>query len=485
MRDMEHTNDKNVLDSGLISFDPIVLVLDLFKRWLLVVVVSISLGIGAYVLSDVLYKPLYRTNATFVVTSRSSSGTVFTNLSSANSIANVFTEVINSSLLRKTVLEEAGINYFDGTITARSITGTNLMTLQVSGGNPRTVYSVTRSIIDNHEEVTYQIIGDVVLEVLQEPVIPAFPSNSSNSSLNMRKVMILSVIVTSALIMFLSYNRDAVRSSKEARKKLDCHLLGEIPHENKYKTLRKLIHREKSGIVISNPTTSFHFTENIHKLRRRMEQRMGGGHVLMVTSVMENEGKSTVAVNIALALAQKYDRVLLLESDLRKPACHTIMRQKNISVSVKEVLLSNAKPEDAIVQDRGTGLYMMLDPKGIRNPGDLLGSQTMGDLIQWCRDNFDYVVLDLPPMSVATDAESVLEFADGSMLIVRQNVVRADALNRAIAALKRGKAKLTGCVLNNVHSSFLSSGQGVRGNTYVRYRKYGKYGNYTKKNPDA
>ena len=66
MRDMEHTNDKNVLDSGLISFDPIVLVLDLFKRWLLVVVVSISLGIGAYVLSDVLYKPLYRTNATFV-----------------------------------------------------------------------------------------------------------------------------------------------------------------------------------------------------------------------------------------------------------------------------------------------------------------------------------------------------------------------------------------------------------------------------------
>lgn len=485
MKDMEHTNEKYVLDSGLVTFDPIVLVLDLLKRWLLVVVVSITLGIGAYVLSDVLYTPQYQTNATFVVTSRSSSGTVFTNLSSANSLANVFKEVINSSLLRKTVLQEAGITYFDGTINARSITGTNLMTLQVIGSNPRTVYAVARAIIDNHEDLTYEIIGDVVLEVLQEPVIPTFPINSANSSFKMRNAIILSALATSGFIMFLSFSRDAVRSNKEVRKKLDCHLLGEIPHENKYKTLKKMIHREKTGIVISNPTTSFHFTENIHKLRRRMEQRMGNGRVLMVTSVMENEGKSTVAVNIALALAQKYDRVLLLESDLRKPACHTIMRQKNINVTVKEVLLSNANPEDAVVRDRASGLYMMLDPKGIRNPGDLLGSPTMGNLIQWCRDNFDFVVMDLPPMSVATDSESVLEYADGSMLVIRQNLVRADALNRAIAALKRGKAKLTGCVLNNVYSSFWSSGQGVRGSNYTRYRKYGKYGNYIKKNPEA
>ena len=479
---MEHTNEKYVLDSGLIAFDPIVLVLDLIKRWLLVVVVAISMGVGAYMLSEITYKPLYQTNATFVVTSRSSSGTVFTNLSSANSLANVFTEVLNSSLLRKTVMQEAGITHFDGTITAKSINGTNLMTVQVSGFNPRSVYAVARSIIENHEELTYEIIGDIILEVLQEPLIPSRPINTPNSSSIMRKAMFWGALAISAFIMFLSFNRDAVRSSKEVRKKLDCHFLGEIPHENKYKTFRKMLRREKSGIVISNPTTSFHFTENIHKLRRRMEQRMGSGRVLMVTSVMENEGKSTVSINLALALAQKYDRVLLLESDLRKPACHTIMNQKNVNVTVKEVLLGNARPEDAVVQDRASGLYMMLDPKGIRNPGDLLGSKAIAELIGWCRENFDFVVMDLPPMSVATDAESVLEFVDGSLLVVRQNIVRADALNRAIIALKRGKVKLTGCVLNNVYSSFWFTGQGVLGNTYSRYRKYGKYGNYVKKN---
>jgi capsular exopolysaccharide synthesis family protein len=459
--------------------------MDLVKRWLLVVVAAVTIGVGAYIVSDLIYVPQYRTSATFVVTSRSSSSTVFSNLSSTTSLAKVFSEVLNSSVLRRTVLEDAGLNYFDGTITAGGIPNTNLMTLQVVSSNPRNAYLVSRAIIDNHEDLTYQVIGDIVLEVLQEPVVPVFPINSSNSVPNMKKAMIFAALAMSALLIFMSYNRDAVRSSKEVRKKLDCHFLGEIPHENKYKTFKKFLRREKTGIVISNPTTSFHFAENIRKLRRRIEQRMGSGRVLMVTSVMENEGKSTVAVNIALALAQKYDRVLLMETDLRKPACHTIMGQANVPVTVKEILLGNASPDDAVVRDRGSGLYMLLDPKGIRNPGDLLGTEAMKDLTQWCRDNFDFVVMDLPPMSVATDAESVLEFADSSLLVVRQNVVHADALNRAIAAMKRGKAKFTGCVLNNVYTSFLSSGQGVRGGNYSRYRKYGKYGNYAKKNPES
>jgi Mrp family chromosome partitioning ATPase len=157
------------------------------------------------------------------------------------------------------------------------------------------------------------------------------------------------------------------------------------------------------------------------------------------------------------------------------------MQHKNVPATVKDVLLEKAQPADAVVQDRNTGIYMMLDPKGIRNPGDILSSDAMGNLVKWCKVNFDYVVVDLPPMSVATDAESVLEFADCSLLVVRQNIVKADALNRAIVALKRGKAKLIGCVLNNVYSSFLSSGQGLRSK---RYSKYSKYGTYMTKNTD-
>lgn len=478
---MENVKENNTSESGLLAFDPIVLVRDLAKRWLLVVAMAVIVGAGAYIFSDLIYTPQYRTNTTFVVTSRSSSSTVYSNLSSTSSLAYVFSQVINSSVMRKMILEEAHISHFDGSISASCIPETNLLILSVVSSDPQSTFAVTKAIINNHEELTFQIIGGIVLDILQDPVVPTTPINSTNSVSNMRMAMLIAALGTSALIVFTSYNRDAVRSAKEVRKKLDCHFLGEIPHEQKYKTLRKRLIREKSGIVISNPTTSFHFTENIRKLRRRIEQRMGAGRVLMVTSVMENEGKSTVAVNIALALRHKYDRILLLESDLRKPAIHTIMQNNDVKVTVKDVLLGGVDPADAVVQDRNTGLSLMLDPKGIRNPGDILSSQSMNKLLQWTREHFDYVVVDLPPMSVATDAESVLEFADASLLVVRQNVVKADALNRAISAMKRGKAKLVGCVLNNVYSSFLSSGQGVRGGHYSRYGKYGKYGTYSPK----
>jgi capsular exopolysaccharide synthesis family protein len=478
---MDNVKEINNADFGLVPFDPIVLIRDLMSRWILVVAISLVIGVAAYIYSDLSYKPQFRTDTTFVVTSRSSSSTVYSHMSSTNSLANVFSQVINSSLMRKMVLADAGLTHFDGTISAYSIPETNLLKLTVTSSDPKAAFAVMRSIINNHESLTFQVIGDIVLDILQDPIIPSAPVNAPNSAANMRNAMLFAALGTSALLLLASYNRDAVRSAKEVRKKLDCHYLGEIPHERKYKTIKKRLSKEKSSIMISNPTTSFHFVENFRKLRRRIEQRMGHRQVLMVTSVMENEGKSTVAVNLALARKQKYDRVLLLESDLRKPALHNIMQHKNVPATVKDVLLEKAQPADAVVQDRNTGIYMMLDPKGIRNPGDILSSDAMGNLVKWCKVNFDYVVVDLPPMSVATDAESVLEFADCSLLVVRQNIVKADALNRAIVALKRGKAKLIGCVLNNVYSSFLSSGQGLRSK---RYSKYSKYGTYMTKNTD-
>ena len=90
------------------------------------------------------------------------------------------------------------------------------------------------------------------------------------------------------------------------------------------------------------------------------------------------------------------------------------------------------------------------------------------------------VILDLPPMSAVTDAEAMADLADCSLLVVRQNAALTPALNKAIAALEQGSAKMLGCVLNNVYATALFSGQGSdynRGYGYG-YGKYGQYGRY-------
>lgn len=477
---MESDKKQDLLENGLFSFDPIVLVRDVIRRWALILLVVVIAGTSAYVVADVQYEPVYRTQITFVVTNRSSSSTVYTNLSSATSLAEVFADLLNSYLLRETIVEELGGVSFNGTIQATMINETNLLTVTVSDTSPRTAFLVARAIIEHHGELTYQVVDNVALEVLQWPVVPAAPSNFANAGRQMRRIMLLAAVAMAALVAYISFVRDAVRSGKEAQAKLDCDYLGEIGHERRYKTPISFLRRVKTNILITNPAISFHYVEGIRKIRHRVEQRMRGSKVLMVTSTLEGEGKSTVAVNLALSMAQKQQKVLLIDCDLYKPNCQKLLRYGRMQATVRDVLRQKIAPEEAVCYDRKRNLWMLLGKTG-GEAANLFTGAGMSRMMEWARENFDVVVLDMPPMSVASDAETVMEYADASLLIVRQNAASTRMINKNIEILHSGNANLIGCIVNNIYSSVLYSGEGYgygRYGSYGRYGKYGRYGRY-------
>jgi capsular polysaccharide biosynthesis protein len=169
---MEKTNELHNAD-GLLSFDPIVTVLDVLRRWFLILLVAVIVGVGAYIYKDASYTPSYRTSAVLVVTSRGSSTSVYNNLSSTSSIANLFTELLNSSLMRKTLMEEMGVSSLDAQITTAVIPNTNLITLSVTSSDPRTAFVTARTLLDTHEELTYAVVDGIIMEVLQQPSVPS------------------------------------------------------------------------------------------------------------------------------------------------------------------------------------------------------------------------------------------------------------------------------------------------------------------------
>lgn len=481
---MENNQELHPYKPGLLPFDPIVIVRDVIRRWFAVVVTALIVGMCAYVIRDGSYSPVYQANATLVVTARDSSSSIFDNISSTSSLATVFSEVINSSVLRTKILEELDLSGFSGTISASLITNTNLISLSVQGNDPRTVFLVIQAVIDNHEVVTKDVIGNVTIEVLQAPVVPVSPINNPDAGGMMKKAVLLSGVLACIVLAFMSYNRDMIRSRNEAEQKLGCWCLGEIHHERKYKTLSDYIKRRKKSILITKPETGFRYVTTIEKLRHRVQQHMHGGKVLMVTSVMENEGKSTVAANLALAMAKKHGRVLLIDCDFHKPACHKILGVGRVEHWLNDVINGAAGMEEAVIKEKLCGLQMLLAKKASnQTAGDLINSARLNQLIRQAKETYDFVIIDLPPMSVSTDTECVMEYADASLLVVRQNQVNAAAANQAINVLQKGKAKLLGCVLNNVYSTFLTSGVGYdagygKYGGYSKYGKYGKYGHY-------
>ena len=476
------TQNENKQTQGLefLKFDPIVLVRDVLKRWFCILLAVLVVSMGAYIYGTATYTPVYKTTMTYVTYSRNSSSTVYTNLSAATAVASVFEELLNSSLLRNTIMQEGGVDSFGGTIEARVITETNLLTVTVSGADPRSVFLMAQAIVDHHELVTYQVVDNVSLELLRSPSVPMAPSNPTNVRSLMKKAALLAAAAAVLALGYLSFRRDTVRSGREATDKLTCSYLGEIPHESKYKSRMARLRRRKTAILVTNPLTSFRFVEAFRKMASRVEYHMHGKKVVMVTSLLENEGKSTVAVNLAMSLAQKHETVLLIDCDLRKPACQGLVEQEQVSYGLRDVLEGKAEMSQALIQDKKSGLYMLLETKATQDSEDYLTSENMHILLKWARENFSFVVLDLPPMALVSDAESVMELADSSVLVVRQNMAQATGINKAIATLESGSAKMLGCVLNNAYSSGLhTGGYGYGyGYGYGRYGHYGKYGHY-------
>lgn len=478
---MQNTKEFEYSKSGVLTYAPIVLLMDVLRRWLLILTVAVLAGVMVYISTDAGYSPVYETSATLVVTTRDSSATVYTNLNATSEIATVFSKLLNSSVLQKVVLDEAGLSSGDYTVTAAAIGDTNLLNLKVSSSDPKKAFLVINSLINHHEIVSTEVIGDILIEALQKPTVPTRPANDPQQIMLSLMAALAAGAACCFAVMLYSHFRDTVRSRTEAERKLSCRCLSEIYHENKYKTLTDKINYRKKGLLITDPSSSFRFVETIRKLRRRTEQHMGDGKVLLVTSVAENEGKTTIAVNLALSMAQKHAKVLLVDLDLRKPACHKLLRQKPSSITVSDVLSGRANLESAAQRESVSGLYTLLS-RGKNNVGanrviQLLNSRNLKALLQQARKAYDFVILDMSPMSAAPDTEYIMDYADASMLVIRQNQVPAAGLNRAIDVLQKGNAYFLGCVLNNVFSSDVVS----ESNAYsYRYGKYGNYDSYGK-----
>jgi capsular exopolysaccharide synthesis family protein len=170
--------------------------------------------------------------------------------------------------------------------------------------------------------------------------------------------------------------------------------------------------------------------------------------------------------------------VLLIDCDLRKPSCAKLLEIKAHQSGTSAVLMNREKLPEALMRYKNTDLYMILESRTHSNSGDLLGSVRMKELLDWARMEFDFVLLDMPPMSVVSDAETVAAYADSILLVVRQNAARTAGINRAVADLEGTKTKILGCVLNDVHATFISSGQGYRYGSYGGYNSYSRYGGY-------
>lgn len=474
-------NSRGLIQNDELPVDIFSIIRALLKDWWMILTAGLVGVICAFILADAAYTPVYTSSMTFLVSSRGSTSNL-SNLSVASGMAETFSEVLNSRLLRQRVQADLDLEYMPGEIETTVVEGTNLMTLRVSASTPEYSFKIMKSIMEHYSEITDYVMSNVVLEVLEQPEVPMAPSNPISANDMMRNYGLIAMGLMALLLAVIDYLRDNVKNEKEVEKKLDTALFATIYHEEKNRTLRSKLKKTKMGLLLTDPTNSFLFVETYKKIRTKLMYKAGqkDSKVILVTSVMENEGKSTVAVNIAMALVQKSERVILVDGDMRRPASYKILHKKlTKGQEIGEYLNGRVPLDDILQKDSETGLYMMLGSRPYPNSTEMVSGSAMRNLMKAAKSIADYVVIDSPPTSLMADAEVLAEYADVSLLVVRQGMANVRELNDTIDMLDNSSSELLGCIFNDVKTGVFS-GKKVWGGYggYGGYKKYGyaKYG---------
>lgn len=182
----------------------------------------------------------------------------------------------------------------------------------------------------------------------------------------------------------------------------------------------KPIRRE---FVLMNKNTPFQYQEAYKSLRTNLNfMAMGKAcKKLIFTSAIPGEGKSSVALNLAVSLAETGSRVLVIDCDLRKPVIHRYLKIDNSAYKGITSALADGSLAESIINMKGLGLHVMVADAIPPNPVELLGSPRMKNLIDELDKHYEYIIFDTPPVSVVTDAAVLSQYADGVILVVRQN----------------------------------------------------------------
>lgn len=196
------------------------------------------------------------------------------------------------------------------------------------------------------------------------------------------------------------------------------------------------------------------FAEQYRSIRTSLEalEKNGSLRSIMVTSSRSGEGKSTTAANLAVVMAQKGKKVLLIDTDLRRPVLHTTFQKTN-KAGLSSVLRNTRELFNVIQKTEIANLSVLTSGPEVTNPSDLLNAPDMSAIIERALSLYDLVLLDSPPVLEVTDTRVIAGCCDGVLLVVRSRSTESDLALMAAENLSESGARILGVVLNDARAS--------------------------------
>lgn len=421
------------------------------------------------------YEPLYTSTATVIINLKraanyNDSFTTYYTQSATRQITQTFPYITASGALKNRIVREYGAAAADAAIRATEMEGLNMLTLQVTAGRPELSYNILQSVLDNYASIAESVIGETEITVVTPAQVPTRADNPSEPlSLALRGVL---AVAAAAILLLLirSYLKKTVRSEEDFRRYFSLASLGGLPHVRPKRT------KDGSGrlLRVDGKAATYGYKEAIRTLRSRLERDHAdnGAKVYMVSSALAGEGKSTVSANIAISLAEKGHRVLLVDMDLRNSSITEVMGLPQEEKGLADLLEGSVSVGDIMIVDGKSGVAVLPGGNAGKKAVQLLSSDRPRRLLAMAREEVDFIIVDTPPIGILSDAASIVQNVDAGIFVIRQDYAPVDRILEGIQMLSETGLRIVGCVLNNMDTGVVG-GYG----RYARYG-YGRYGGY-------
>ena len=365
-------------------------------------------------------------------------------------------------------------------ISMESVDSTEVLRITAITTDPEISAGICNKLSDIAPDFLIRIVGAGSVEAIGSAKI-----NNNHVAPNVKRNtflgMIAGLVMAIGIVFIIDFFDNTIKDSEELAKKYDRAIIGEVRRMG-YGKEKKRIHKgnsKKPGEMIFNllinKQTPFFIVEAYKAMRTNLIFSLSTSDkkIFAVSSANPGDGKSTTSANLAIALSQLSNKVILIDADMRKPVQHRIFKTKNIT-GLSSVLGKMNKTSECIRSSGVENLDVMTAGPKPPNPSELLASSHMERLIAELSEKYDYIIIDTPPVNVVTDAMSIGKYISGILLVMRYGSTTFDEAENAVKKIDYANINMLGFVLNYVEKRRHALPY------YHRYSKYyDKYNNYS------
>lgn len=372
-------------------------------------------------------------------------------------------------------------------ISIASVSDTSALKLTATTKSPEVSAAICNSMAKEAPEYLDKAVGVGSIstidtaKVYPTPVAPNIPKNTAIGGMAGALLIML-------IIFLVDFFDNTIRTTDWLGNRFSKAIIGEIQQfdggKSRKKKRRKKTDKADDHIKLTDPDVPFSVVESYKSIRTNISFALSPYErkIFAVSSANPGEGKSTTSANIAIALAQGGNKVLLIDADLRKSVQHKIFGLKN-KKGLSTAISRMHGIDECISRDVMENLDVMTAGPIPPNPSELLASASMDALLEKLSAQYNYIIIDTPPVNVVTDSMELAKNISGIIIVVRYAVSTTDEVETAMKKVEFSQMDMLGFILNDIKTRHA-------GKYYSKY-KYGKgyyykygYGYYGKK-PDA